>query len=123
MSGEPPQQLTGSDAMWVRVEDWAGAQAVEEQVLAAVEHLLLPRINAAKDLQVGPPPLIMLKACTAQRIALIQLRSARASRGPVVESQMDSESLTEQPALRHCARHMVQMLFLPSSAPMVHLLL
>ena len=57
MSGESLQQLTGSDAMWVRVEEWAGAQAVEEQVLAAVEHLLLPRINVAKDLQVGAPHL------------------------------------------------------------------
>ena len=33
----------GSDAVLVRVEEYAGAQAVEDQVIAAVEHLLEPR--------------------------------------------------------------------------------
>lgn len=51
-AGESLQQLVGSDAVWVRVEDWAGAQAVEDQVLAAVEHLLAPRIDVINDLQV-----------------------------------------------------------------------
>ena len=50
--GQSLQQLTGSDAVWVRVDEYGGAQACEDQVIAAVENLLGPRMDVIKNLQV-----------------------------------------------------------------------
>ena len=47
-----PAELPASDALWVRVDDAAGAEALADQVIAAVEHMLQPHLDVVRDVQV-----------------------------------------------------------------------
>lgn len=58
-AGGPPtseslQQLLGSDALWVQVDERSAAAVLEDHVVAAVEHMLAGRVDVMKDLQVRP---------------------------------------------------------------------